>query len=61
MPYAGSQSKRPISLTALEIHKRAGKVSYVCRGRFSSRFVPRDQSKAVRVELANDKRLRELT
>ena len=37
------------------------KVSYVYRGRFSSRFVPRDQVKAVRVELANYKRLRELT
>jgi hypothetical protein len=37
------------------------KVSYVYRGRFSSRFVPRDQAKAVRVELANYKRLRELT
>jgi hypothetical protein len=37
------------------------KVSYVYRGRFSSRFVPRDQARAVRVELANYKRLRELT
>jgi hypothetical protein len=37
------------------------KVSYVYRGRFSSRFVPRDQAKAVRGELANYKRLRELT
>ncbi len=37
------------------------KVSFVYRGRFNSRFVPRDQAKAVRVELANYKRLRELT
>ena len=37
------------------------KVSYVFRGRFSSRFVPRDQVKAVRVELKNYKRLRKLT
>ena len=37
------------------------KVSYVFGGRFSSRFVPRDQVKAVRVELANYKRLRKLT
>ena len=34
------------------------KVSYVFRGRFSSRFVPKDQVKAVRAELANYKRLR---
>ena len=37
------------------------KVSYVYRGRFSSLFVPRDQAKAVRAELANYKRFRELT
>ena len=37
------------------------KVSYVFGGRFNSRFVPRDQVKAVRVELANYKRLRKLT
>jgi hypothetical protein len=37
------------------------KVSYVYRGQFSSRFVPRDQAKAVRAELGNYKRLRELT
>jgi len=37
------------------------KVSYVYRGRYSSRFVPRDQAKAVRAELANYKRLRDLT
>jgi len=37
------------------------KVSYVYRGRFSSRFIPRDQAKAVRLELANYKRLRDLT
>jgi hypothetical protein len=37
------------------------KVSYVYRGRFSSRFVPSDQAKAVRAELANYKRFRELT
>ena len=36
------------------------KISYVFRGRFSSRFVPRQQVKAVRVELANYKRLRKL-
>ena len=36
------------------------KVSYVYRGRFSSLFVPRDQTKAVRAELANYKRLRQL-
>lgn len=37
------------------------KVSYVYRGRFSSRFVPRNQVKEVRAELANYKRLRKLT
>jgi len=37
------------------------KVSYAYRGRFSSRFVSRDQAKTVRVELANYKQLRELT
>ncbi len=37
------------------------KVSYVFRGRFSSRFVPRQQVKVVRAELANYKRLRRLT
>jgi len=37
------------------------KVSYVFRGRFTSRFVPRQQAAAVRVELANYKRLRKLT
>ena len=37
------------------------KVSYVYRGQFSSRFVPREQAKAVRAELPNYKRLRELT
>lgn len=36
------------------------KVSYVYRGRFSSRFVPRNQVNAVRAELANYKRLRKL-
>ena len=37
------------------------KVSYVFRGQFSSRFVPRREVKAVRTELANYKRLRKLT
>ena len=37
------------------------KVSYVFRGRFTSRFVPRQHLKAVRAELANYKRLRKLT
>jgi hypothetical protein len=37
------------------------KVSYVFRGRFTSRFVPRHHVKAVRAELANYKRLRKLT
>jgi hypothetical protein len=37
------------------------KVSYVFRGRFTSRFVPRQQVAAVRAELANYKRLRKLT
>ena len=37
------------------------KVSYVFRGRFTSRFVPQQEVKAVRVELANYKRLRKLT
>lgn len=36
------------------------KVSYVFRGRFSSRFVPRQEVKVVRAELANYKRLRKL-
>ena len=37
------------------------KVSYVFRGHFTSRFVPCEQVKAVRAELANYKRLRKLT
>jgi hypothetical protein len=37
------------------------KVSYVYRGQFTSRFVPRQDLKAVRSELANYKRLRKLT
>jgi hypothetical protein len=37
------------------------KVSYVYRGRPSSRFIPKDQVKTVRVELANYKQLRKLT
>jgi hypothetical protein len=37
------------------------KVSYVFRGRFTSRFVPQHEVKAVRAELANYKRLRKLT
>ena len=37
------------------------KVSYVFRGRFKSRFVPRQEVSAVRAELANYKRLRKLT
>jgi len=36
-------------------------VSYVYRGRFSSRFVPHEQAKAARAELAKYQRLRELT
>jgi len=36
------------------------KISYVFRGRFTSRFVAHDQVKAVRTELANYKRLRKL-
>jgi len=35
-------------------------VSYVYGGRFTSRFVPRQEVKAARVELANYKRLRKL-
>jgi len=37
------------------------KVSYVFRGRFTSRFVPRQDVKKVRAQLANYKRLRKLT
>ena len=37
------------------------KVSYVFRGRFTTRFVPRQEVTAVRAELANYKRLRNLT
>ena len=37
------------------------KVSYVYRGRFSSRFVPRQEVRTVRAELANYTRLRKLT
>jgi hypothetical protein len=37
------------------------KVSYVFRGRFSSRFVSRQEVRTVRAELANYKRLRKLT
>jgi hypothetical protein len=37
------------------------KVSYVYRGRSTSRFVPRDQVKEVQAELANYKRFRKLT
>ena len=36
------------------------KVSYVYRGHFTSRFIPRDKVKAVRTELDNYKRLRKL-
>jgi hypothetical protein len=37
------------------------KVSYVFRGRFSSRFVSRQEVRMVRAELANYKRLRKLS
>lgn len=37
------------------------KVSYVFRGRFTSRFVPRHKVRTVRTELANYKQLRKLT
>jgi hypothetical protein len=36
------------------------KISYVFRGRFTSRFVPPSQLKAAHAELANYKRLRKL-
>ena len=36
------------------------KVSYVYRGRFTSRFVRRQEAKEVRAELANYKRMRKL-
>ena len=36
------------------------KVSYVYRGRFTSRFVPRQEAKTVWAELANYKRMRTL-
>ena len=36
------------------------KVSYVYRSRFTSRFVPQHQAKAVRAELANYKQMRKL-
>ena len=36
------------------------KVSYVYRGRFTTRFVPRQEAGAVRGELANYKRMRKL-
>ena len=36
------------------------KVSYVYRSRFTSRFVPRQEVRAVRAELANYKRMRKL-
>jgi hypothetical protein len=42
-------------------HGPYNKVSYVYRGQFSSIFVPREQAKTVRAELANYKRLRDLT
>jgi hypothetical protein len=35
-------------------------VSYIYGGRFTSRFVPRQDVKAARLELANYKRLRKL-
>lgn len=37
------------------------KVSYVYRGQFSSRFIARQNVKAVRAQLANYKKLRKLT
>jgi len=36
------------------------KVSYVYRGRFTSRFVPQQDARRVRAELANYKRMRKL-
>jgi hypothetical protein len=54
----GCRCKDPV---APRRHGPYYKVSYVYRGRFSSRFVPREKVKEVRAELVNYKRLRKLT
>lgn len=54
---AGCRCKDP---THPRRHGPYYKISYVYRGQFTSRFVPRDQVAAVRNELANYKRLRKL-
>ena len=54
----GCRCKDPV---APRRHGPYYKVSYVHRGKFSSRFVSRENAKAVRTELANYKRLRKLT
>lgn len=54
---AGCRCKDP---THPHRHGPYYKVSYVYRGSFTSRFVPRQQARAVRAELANYKRMRKL-
>jgi hypothetical protein len=54
---AGCRCKDP---TRPRRHGPYYKVSYVYRGKFTSRFVPRQQAGAVRAELANYKRMRKL-
>jgi hypothetical protein len=54
----GCRCKDPV---APRRHGPYYKVSYVYRGRFTSRFVTREKVKEVRAELANYKRLRKLT
>ena len=54
---AGCRCKDP---TRPRRHGPYYKVSYVYRGSFTTRFVPRQQARAVRAELANHKRMRKL-
>ena len=54
---AGCRCKDP---TRPRRHGPCYKVSYVYRGKFTSRFVPRQEARAVRAELASYKRMRKL-
>jgi hypothetical protein len=54
---AGCRCKDP---TRPRRHGPYYKVSYVYRGNFTSRFVPRQEARVVRAELANYKRMRKL-
>ena len=54
---AGCRCKDP---TRPRRHGPCYKVSYVYRSKFTSRFVPRQEARVVRAELANYKRMRKL-